>query len=480
MTSPSSSSAAAEAERASPSEERILIVDDERAARVGLKRALGKRYAIAEAKNGLEALTVIEDFDPRIVIVDLNMPELGGLELLERLEDKARLSCIVLTAYGNERLAVEAMKRGAFDYLTKPYDVEELRLTVEKALEMARLRRENSELLRRLEDAAGFGELVGDSAAMRRVYELIERVAALDVSVLINGASGTGKELVARAIHQRSARRDRPFVAVNCAALPETLIESELFGHRRGAFTGAALDRKGKFELAHGGTLLLDEIGDMHIDVQAKLLRALEERVIEPLGAPEPLAVDVRILASTHQDLDRAMDEGRFRRDLYYRLKVVRIELPTLSERPGDIPQLASAFLESFAEKYRVERPELTAEALRALETQSWPGNVRELKNALMSAFALAEDGVIRAEDLSFEEARVSGEIGIPEGVFGLPFSQARKAMLQDFERRFLERHLKAHQGNISRTAQALDMHRQSLQQKIKELGIRAHRFKDA
>jgi DNA-binding NtrC family response regulator len=466
--------------------ERILIVDDERAARIGLTRALGRgKYEVREAANGQEALDSLEDFQPHVMILDLNMPVLDGMGVLEALEGRERdFAIIVLTAYGSEQIAVRAMKSGAHDYLTKPYDVEELRMTVRKSLETVSLRRENQRLRTELADQRreSMGALVGKSAEMQRVYQVIERAAELNVSVLIRGESGTGKELVARAIHERSVRCKKPFVAINCAALPDTLIESELFGHKRGAFTGAERDRPGKFELADGGTLLLDEIGDMNVDIQAKLLRALEQQVIEPLGGSRPLSVNVRVIAATHQDLEEAMKVGRFRQDLYYRLKVVDLKLPSLAQRSEDIPLLVDHFVEFFGHKHNRPKLDFSSEALRALQQQSWPGNVRELKNLIEGAFVMCSSQQIAVEDLVLNPGGETATelLDLPSDIYQRSFSEARKAFLQSFERDFVQRHLKIYKGNISRTAQALGMHRQSLQQKIKELGIHVSQFKDS
>ena len=470
---------------------RLLIVDDERAARVGLRRALGRRgYEIAEAEDGEVALETIAAWRPDVVVLDLNMPKLDGPAVLDRLREQAEAEeiagpdVIVLTAYGSEKVAVDAMKRGALDYLTKPYDVEELRLTVAKAFERRDLTTENRRLREALDeqDEQGYAGLVGRSEAMRAVYDVIERVAGLDVSILLTGESGTGKELAARAIHGRSRRSGGPFVPINCAALPEPLVESELFGHRRGAFTGAERDRKGKFELACGGTLLLDEIGDMSLEVQAKLLRALEEQVIEPVGSSTPVEVDVRVIAATHKDLEEAMREGRFRRDLYYRLKVVELHLPRLADRREDIPLLVRHFVERLARKHGRPQLRLAESARAALESRAWPGNVRELRNVLESCYALATGDELEASDLppsSDSEVPEHAALTFPEALLAMDYATARRTVIRDFECAAIERALKAESGNVSAAARALGLHRQSLQAKLKELGISANRFRD-
>ncbi len=460
---------------------RILIADDEPAARVGLRRALGKAYGVIEAADGREALRLIDAERPDLVILDLNMPVMTGFQVLEALQERdAAPRVIVLTAYGSERIAIEAMKKGACDYLAKPYEVDELRLVVARELQTHRLVEENERLRRAIETPDGFGELIGRSEPMRAVYDVIERVSDLDVTVLIQGESGTGKDVVARELHARSGRRDAPFVAVNCAALPDTLIESELFGHRKGAFTGATSDRKGKFETADTGTLFLDEIGDMSASVQAKLLRVLETKTVEPLGNPEPVAVDVRVISASHQDLVEATRTGDFREDLYYRLKVVDVTLPPLRARRDDVPLLAAAFLERFAAKHDRPRLELSPEALARLTDHAWPGNVRELRNVIEKAFVLATGDRIEPRDLPPEvaDAPPAPRRGVEE-VVGLPFQAAKKEVLRAFETEFIERKLRDHDGNISRTAGALGMARQSLQQKLKELGINVNRFRE-
>jgi DNA-binding NtrC family response regulator len=465
--------------------DRILIVDDERAARIGLKRALGRGcFEVQEASDGRSALQLLTEFQPHVLILDLNMPVLDGMSVLRALSDQDRdFAIIVLTAYGSEQIAVKAMKSGAYDYLTKPYDVEELRLTVRKALETVSLRRENHVLRSELEERRrdSLGALVGKSSAMQQVYHIIDRTAELNVSVLIRGESGTGKELVARAIHEGSERCKKPFIAINCAALPDALIESELFGHRKGAFTGANSDRQGKFELADGGTVLLDEIGDMNVEIQAKLLRILEQQVVEPLGSSQAIKVNVRVIAATHQNLDQAIKDGKFRHDLYYRLKVVDFKLPALSERREDIPLLVDHFVEFFCHKHKRPKLDFSPRALQTLQQQSWPGNVRELKNLIEGAFVMCSSQQIDVDDLplDLEPKHSKHFFDLPPDLYQRPFADARKIFVQTFERDFVQRYLKINKGNISKTAQALGMHRQSLQQKIKELGIHVGQYKD-
>jgi DNA-binding NtrC family response regulator len=391
-------------------------------------------------------------------------------------------------------MAVEAMKAGAYDYLPKPFEVDDLRLVVKNALENVRLKRENRRLREQIELETGAGwTLLGGSEAMRRVRALVEKVAETDATVLVRGESGTGKELVARAIHDRSrARRRGAFVAVNCAALPSELIESELFGHERGAFTGAQARRQGKFEQADGGTLFLDEIGDMSANVQAKLLRALEERRIERLGGSDSIPVDVRIVSATHRPLEEEIERGNFRADLFYRLRVVTVEIAPLRERREDIPMLAERFARAAAEKYNLPARAISPAAMRRLVEYDWRGNVRELRNAVERASVLAEGDVIEARDLPEEikparaaqaqgaRAKETNEPSVVEsppageslGGLSVPFTADFREDRREFERRYITRCLEETAGNVTRAAAMLGMHRQSLQHKLRELGL--------
>lgn len=453
----------------------VLIVDDEPAARLGMRKALETRgYKIHEASSLASARQQMDGVAPDLVLLDLNLGSEDGMELLRSLRSKSDLPLvIIITAHGSEKLAVEAMKAGAYDYVAKPFEVDELRQVVRNAIEALRLRYENESLKRQLENVTGYGEMLGNGAPMRHVFDLIERVADTDVTVVISGESGSGKELVAREIHRRSPRASKPLVTLNCAALPETLIESELFGHERGAFTGAAERRKGKFELAHGGTLLLDEIGDMASETQAKVLRAIEHHTIERLGGTAPIPVDVRILSATHKDLDLEVREGRFREDLYYRLKVVSIPVPPLRRRREDIPLLLEHFLSHFAEKHRRQAVEVDPAAMQKLLEYNYPGNVRELRNLAEQLVVLAHQGRVTSDDLpplvrQYEPAQVAEGSNDLALFFQLDFKEARHL----FEKMYLTEKLRLHNNNISRTAAAIGLHRQSLQQKIKELEV--------
>jgi DNA-binding NtrC family response regulator len=454
---------------------RLLIVEDERAIRLALSGLLRREgYEVEQAEDGAEAIRRLaaEPFD--LVLTDLALGEgASGMDVLRAVRaDQPETPVVMITAHGSEKIAVEAMKLGAEDYVPKPFDNDEIRLVVKRALERTALARENRMLRARLERDLGFENLVGSGAAMRKVFATIRKVAETDLTVLIRGESGTGKELVAQALHEHSARKQGPFVAVNCAAISRELVESELFGHEKGAFTGAEARRVGRFEAAEGGTIFLDEIGDMAAETQAKVLRVLQERSFERVGGSKPLAVDVRVVAATHRDLEREVAEGRFREDLYYRLKVVEIEMPPLRERSEDLAALATRFLDQLAERHGRARRRLSAAALAALSRHAWPGNVRELRNVVERAAVLASGEEIEVEDLALPAARESAGPA-PEGLAGLPFGEAKRSAAAQFERAFLLRALRENGGNISRTAEAIGMVRQSLQQKIRELGLR-------
>jgi DNA-binding NtrC family response regulator len=461
----------------------VLVVDDEEAARYGIRRALGSTgHDISEAASVAEAREAIENAPPDLVLLDVNLPGESGLDLLSELTARGAVAppVVMITAYGSERMAVEVIKAGAYDYLSKPFEVDELRLVVRNALDVVRLRRENAALRERL-DAEGDrrGLLVGESLGIRRVRSMVEKVAETDATVLVRGESGTGKELVARELHELSTRRRvGAFVAVNCAALPSELIESELFGHEKGAFTGAAARRKGKFEQASGGTLFLDEIGDMSPNVQAKLLRALEERRIERLGGSEAVPVDVRVVSATHRPLEAEIERGNFRADLFFRLQVVTIEIPPLRERREDIPALAEAFARQAAERYNLPPRRISPSALRRLIEHDWPGNVRELRNTIERAAVLAEGDELREQDLPDSFRERPGTKPAPEaskdepGALSVPFTNDFREDRREFERRYIARCLEESGGNVTRAASALGMHRQSLQHKLRELGL--------
>ena len=455
----------------------ILIVDDDTTARYGMKRVLEESYKVLEAENAAAARRVMAAESPDLLLLDIEMPGESGLDLLRELKAKdSSPAVIMITAYGSEKVAVEAMKSGAYDYLPKPFEVDELRLVVEKALDHLDLAEENLRLKRQLTSEGQFGAMIGASPSMRQLFELAERVAAAEVTVLMQGESGTGKELLAREIHRRSNRGSKPFVPLNCAAVPEHLIESELFGYEKGAFTGATSQKRGKFELAHGGTLFLDEVGDMSLATQAKLLRVLETHRFERLGGTNSIEVDVRVLSATNKDLAAEITKQTFREDLYYRLRVVLLKLPPLREHKEDIPLLVGEFLAMLAAKHRREALTITREAIAKLMAYDWKGNVRELKNVLESAVVMSRDDVIQPEDIPAEF--LVGPSAAPvtsEGLSFLGVGDYREAKRQ-FEIAFIKAKLREHGGNITRTAGAIGLHRQSLQEKLRELGIQAER----
>ncbi|MGO8733880.1 MAG: sigma-54-dependent transcriptional regulator [Terriglobia bacterium] len=458
----------------------VLVIDDDRTARYGMRRALEESYKVFEAQSAAEARRIVATENPDLLLLDIEMPEENGLDFLRALKEGGDgRPVVMITAYGSEKIAVEAMKSGAYDYLPKPFEVDELRMVVEKALEHADLAEENERLKRQLIAEGQFGSMIGASKPMRELFELAERVAQADVTVLIQGESGTGKELLAHEIHRRSNRAMQPFVALNCAALPEHLIESELFGHEKGAFTGATAQKRGKFELAHLGTLFLDEVGDMSLATQAKLLRVLETRKVERLGATGSLDVDVRILSATNKDLLAEIARQNFREDLYFRLRVVLLRLPPLREHREDIPLLVQEFCRMLGEKHRRPGLAVSREAMDRLMATEWRGNVRELKNALESATVMSSNTTLTFEDFPSDflptlpglhrDSRESGDASF------LAIADYREAKRQ-FEVAYVKAKLREHGGNITRTAAAIGIHRQSLQEKLRELGIQAEK----
>jgi DNA-binding NtrC family response regulator len=453
----------------------ILIVDDEPAARYGLRRALESRYRIVEADSAAGARASLETEKPDLLLLDVILPGEDGISFLRGLRQEGNgLPVLMVSALDTAKTAVEAVHLGAADYLVKGFELEELRARVANLLKLVSLEQENDTLRRRLATEGQFGPMIGRSAAMRKAFEMADRVAATDSTVLILGESGTGKDLLAQEIHARSPRDGRPYIAVNCAALPETLIESELFGYERGAFTGAAQQKKGRFEQAHGGTLFLDEIGDMNPVTQSKVLRALENRTIERLGGTQSIPVDVRVISATHRNLPLAIRDGKFREDLFYRLRVVTVELPPLRAHKEDIPVLVDAFLQLHGTRLG-RSVRLTKEALATLERYDWPGNIRELKNAVERGMVLSRGEELGVNDLPEEVVKGSPVLpksGHDHDDHGLNEKDFREAK-RKFEVAYLRRQLAAHRWNISRTAANIGLHRQSLQERLRELGIR-------
>ncbi len=453
---------------------RILIADDEPAARFGMAKALSREgHEIIESADGLEALEKIRAFRPHLVFLDLSMPGKDGKTLLRELQAaEAGPEVIVVTANDAVRSAVECMRLGAADYIIKPFEVDQLRAIARRTARRVELEEEVERLRGELDGKKAFGALVGASAAMQDVYRRLELAARAPVNILICGETGTGKELIAREIHRRSDRARGPFVAVNAAAIPEALAESALFGHVKGAFTGAGADRRGFFQEAHGGTLFLDEIGDMPLPVQAKILRTIEERSIQPVGSPQGIPVDLRVVSATHQDLPRAVAEGRFRQDLYYRVKGIELAVPPLRARRVDIILLAEYFLERFAAQAGGGLKRLAPDAAERLLASSWPGNVRELENAVTGAAAMAPRDEIRAADLPAGAGGGPPDALDLEGLAGLSLAEAKERLVESFEKKAILAALEEHGANISAAARKLGLHRQSLQQKMDQLGI--------
>ena len=466
---------------------RVLIADDEDSLRWVLEKGLRQAgYDVVAVNDGGSALRAFEAEPFDLVFLDVRMPGVDGLTALGRLREIHGDACvIVMTAHGTMDTAIQAMQRGAYDYLAKPFDLDEVLLLAERAMAARRLTQEVTRLRSGLQEVWEFGAIIGRHPRMQDVYKTIGRVAGSDVTVLLRGESGTGKELVASAIHHYSRRAGRPFVAVSCAAIPTTLLESEMFGHERGAFTDAKERRLGRLELAHGGTLYLDEIGDMPVELQTKLLRALQERTIERLGGQDPIRIDVRVLAATNRDLEALMKDGRFREDLYYRLNVVTVNLPSLRERRRDIPLLVEHFLAKYAGDLgeRVVAPE----ALDRLVGYDWPGNVRELENVIQRAMVMATAGVILPEHLPIGPVSAAAAVAVDapleevierkliECVRGL--REHASANLYDLmiglvEKPLLRAVLRETDGNQVRAAQILGINRNTLRKKLVEHGI--------
>jgi two-component system nitrogen regulation response regulator NtrX len=441
----------------------ILVVDDEPQILQTISGLLqDEDFEVLTAPEGEAALKVVREEIPDLVLLDIALPGRDGLEILKDLKDQhPTLPVIMISAYGSVENAVKATRLGAYDFIEKPPHADKILLSVRNALEMVRLSEENRRLR---QQAAPVREIIGKSEAIQQLREKLRLVAPTPASVLITGENGTGKELVARALHFLSRRSHRPFVEVNCAAIPEDLIESELFGHEKGAFTGATSRRQGKFDLAHEGTLFLDEIGDMSLKTQAKILRILEEQRFERVGGSRPIQVDARVVAATNKNLEGEIDKGTFREDLYHRINVIPLHVPPLRERREDIPLLAQHFLKELAQDNEAPQKTLTSRALEVLTAQPWPGNVRELKNFIWRVFLLTPQPVIDADDLPLEQDTTS-LAGNVSALLTLPdFREARGR----FEREFLRRKLEEHGGSVSATAEAIGLERSHLYRKLR------------
>jgi two-component system, NtrC family, nitrogen regulation response regulator GlnG len=466
---------------------RILIADDEDSLRWVLEKGFrGAGYQVTAVKDGTAAFAQIETGPFDLILLDVRMPGMDGLTLLKRTRElRPDAQIVIMTAHGTMETAIQAMQQGAYDYLAKPFDLDEALLLAERAMTAQRLTQEVSSLRTGLKEVWEFGALVGRHPTMQEVYKAIGRIAASDVSVLLRGESGTGKEVVARALHHYSRRAGRPFVGISAAAIPVTLLESELFGHEKGAFTDAKDRRLGKLELAHGGTVFFDEIGDMPAELQVKLLRALQERSFERVGGHELIKMDVRVLAATHRDLEGMMREGRFREDLFYRLNVVMLSLPSLRERRGDIPLLVEHMLAKYAEPLG-ERV-IAADALDRLVGYAWPGNVRELENVIQRAMVMASAGVILPEHLPIGPVSAAAVVGTDasleeiiekkmhecvRGLRGHTSANLHGLMVGLVEKPLLRAVMRETKGNQVRAAQLLGINRNTLRKKLKEHGI--------
>ncbi len=444
----------------------VLVIDDEPAHRLMVRVVLGDAgFKVLESDNGASGLATLRAKSVDVVLLDMRMPGMTGLDVLQKMHEEAMTTpVIMLTAFGNVGSAVEAMKIGAWDYLTKPTDNDELLAVVKKAAEHVRLTRENRDLKKQIGQLRD-SKIIGNSQEIRRVVELIEQVGPSEANVLILGESGTGKELVAQQLHEQSARAGGPLVKVNCAALPENLLESELFGYVRGAFTGAAQDKPGRFQLAGGGTLFLDEIGELPLTLQAKILRALQERIVEPLGGVTPVSIDVRFIAATNRDLPAMIADGKFREDLYYRLNVLEIRIPPLRERIEDIPVLVDYLLDKLGRKNNRPIRTVSREFLNALCRHEWRGNVRELENVLERALILCRADTLDLRDLP-------DHLLAPGAPSPSCQPQPGENPLEAAERQALQETLRKYAGHRERTAQALGISRRTLQYRLKKYGL--------
>ncbi|HEX6941019.1 MAG TPA: sigma-54 dependent transcriptional regulator [Longimicrobiales bacterium] len=457
----------------------VLLVDDEELLVKSCSRLLEHEgYQVLTAHRGRDALELVRRHRPDIVLTDLMLPDIDGMELLRetrRLDPQALV--IMITGFATVDSSIEAIRAGAYDYIPKPFTATQLQILVGRAANQVRLARDNERLRGELRERYSLENIIGVSEAMQRVFALVHKVAATDASVFISGESGTGKELIARSIHQNSPRAEKPFVAVNCAAFPENLLESELFGHERGAFTGAMTQKRGLMEVASGGTFFLDEICEMDLELQAKLLRVLQERKIRRVGGEMEIPIDIRVIAATNRDPEEAVAEGTLRQDLYFRLNVVPIRVPPLRARREDIPLLAQHFLRRYAEKYERDAAaplRLAPDALRALMAHSWPGNVRELQNLMERVVSLAAPGQeVTLQDLPDELSTVAAASSPITPDVDRPFHEAKEQAIEAFERAYLEALLVRHDGNISEAARRAGIDRKTVHRMLKKYDIR-------
>jgi DNA-binding NtrC family response regulator len=450
---------------------KILVVDDEHLIRWSLEQNLKKQgYEVYTAGNGEDALRLVRDEQPELVLLDIQLPGIGGLEVLEKVKEfDEEIIAIMLTAHGGLETAVNSMRMGAYDYINKPFNLDELSIVIKKALETSDLRREVVQL-RSEHKKLGPPKIIGTSKHMKNVLDMMGKVAKSEAStVLIQGESGTGKELVAKWIHYQSNRAEKPFVAINCAAVPATLLESELFGHEKGAFTDAKTAKKGLFELADGGTVFLDEIGDMEMGMQAKLLRFLEDRTFRRIGGAKVISVDVRIISATNKELLKAIEEKSFRNDLYYRLQVIPIFLPALRERKEDIIQLANYFMESFGKEFNKSVKAISSMAEKMLLEYSWPGNIRELKNVIERAIILGTEDMLLIENLPLEIIAKSSTSTVPVSTFKLP---PEGVDIEEVEKELIRQSLEITDWNQSKAAKKLNLGIDAFRYRMKKFGF--------
>ena len=462
--------------------QQMLIVDDQPDMLTLLKRTIEPELEcrVDTAPSGEAALEMIRATDYDLVLADIKMPGISGLDLLEQIKAEygEDLTVVMMTAYGQIELAVEAMKGGAYDFITKPFDLDALVLRLDKAFERSRLLKENTRLQNECTTTDMFQELVGKSPQMLRVYETIQMVAKNDLTVLITGESGTGKDLTARAVHALSNRKKRPFIAVNCPTVPEHILESELFGYKKGAFTHATRDKKGLFQEAHQGTIFLDEIGDITPTIQTKLLRVLQEKEIKPLGDSRPIKVDVRIIASTNQPLAEKIKTGDYREDFFYRLNVLPIHLPPLRERPGDIPLIANHLLEKHCAKLNKPLKHFSAELMDALVSRHWDGNVREMENMIMQGILFSTGDEITPKDVGIGRPPVPTIVAEISPLLDLPYKAAKESNLKAFNAAYIGHMLTLSQGNVTKAAKASGLERQALQQIMRRYEITAEPYR--
>lgn len=459
---------------------KILVVEDDEYVLGSIKSVLeDDGYKVSTASNGLEALNFYRKVQYDLVISDLKMPQMDGFELLKQLKlEYPEVFLIMMTAYGSIRTAVQAMKIGAYDYLTKPVSAEELRLVLQRVFEKQNLIIENSALRKKLEERFSFNNIIGKSHRIQQVYDLIMQVADTDATVLITGETGTGKELIAHAIHYNSNRKDSPFVVINCSALPESLLETELFGHEEGAFTGAIKRRTGKFEFANKGTVFFDEMSNLPLSMQTKLLRLLQEKSFERIGGNQTIKVDVRVIAATNKDLNKLSEEGGFRKDLYYRLNVIPIQVPTLRERQEDIPLLLTHFIEKYNKAFKKDIKSISQDALSIMMSYNWPGNVRELENLVERAVIMVKGHIINEVDILIPTQKQRME-GLEEMFDGRITNNSLEEFLSHCEKTYITKLLKQHKGKIYSSAKISGVDTKTLYRKMKKYNINKNIFKD-